>query len=160
MREDLMQRIDRHVQDHPKGSVILLQRIEDMAPTVFLSLVHTLNNSNSNNSNSNNNENYKNTIFIFTSAMVEMACQLRLTEYLSAFDASFLADLAHQVDLHFEEHGIWNSRKTMDALVPFAPLTQAQLRSVLKVRVAQHTLQITEAAMDALLDPVRVEYLE
>lgn len=174
----LMNQIVRHVNAYSSGSMILIQQIEDMAPDLFEWLARTLFALSSGTSSINDvisenrwNDCCPNTVFIFTSNTVgrnSIARALRQGN-LHHTDASFLADLIHDVDLHFDQQK-FHSRSWLDAIVPFQPFTRESLGDALSLKVSQlknadgsvpwNEIVITEDAKDVILDPTRVEYLE
>lgn len=190
LRDDLMHRIVRHVRKNPAGSVILLQGVEHMAPDVLVWLLRTLSSWRTNTVTTvpipfissmidadpqpaPPHESYSccpNTIFILTSSTIgRNAITRKLRQARGVLpthhEASFLADLAHEIDLQLD----LNSKELLDAIVPFGPLTPHHLSTILRLRLKQLSstfstrwkeLRITDAAVDALLDPARVEYLE
>lgn len=186
LRIDLMHRIVRHVGRYPNGNMIIIKGVEDMAPDVFVWIARTLSawKSTSNSFASDaaasiplpplndDDELYDdwqqynccpNTVIVMTSTVVGrnvITRTLRQKQVLSPYDATFLGDLAHDIDSHFNDK--IQCRQDFDAIVPFQPLTREHLVDVLEQRVAQirPNLSITNAAVEALLDPSRVEYLE
>lgn len=181
---DWMHRILQHVERYPTGSMILLQRVEDMAPDLLVWLVRTLSSSTSllpppgSDTLAWPEDCCANAVFVLTSSTVGRNAITRTLRKQNGVihhtDATFLADLRHEVDLHFSSSSSstnnnnnaaeLDSRHTLDAVVPFGPLTREHLANALRLRVAQlspqQELVVTHAAVDAVLDPTRVEYLE
>lgn len=171
----LMNQIVRHVNTYSSGSMVLIQQIEDMAPDLFEWFVRTLFVISSDTSSVNDlyesrwSDCCPNTVFIFSSNTVgrnSIARALRQGN-MHHTDAVFLADLLHDVDLHFDRQK-FQSRSWLDAVVPFQPLTRESLGEALSLRLSQLKradvpgikIEITEEAKNAILDPTRVEYLE
>lgn len=116
----------------------------------------------------------RNTLFFLTSAKVgtkSIANALRRGGSPSLGQPHFMLDAEYEINSHFGwHHGNIDASHLIDSIVPFVPLMQKDLFTILRHRVHKlfnseentklwKSFHVTDAAVESLLDPARVEYL-
>jgi hypothetical protein len=174
LRAELMRRIVRHVQKYSKGSVVIIQDIQEMQPSLFCWLVKTLSEPMEQPLADTTTHIYgdisvecANAIFVFTSSAIGRNAIARVLRQTGGnmLLASLSADLVHEVDRYF---GDLDSQSLVNfVIVPFGPLTKRHLCDILRLRMEQlvsttwaSDLLIADSAIELLLGANHVEYWE
>lgn len=183
VRMQLTQRIVSHVQNL-NGSVVVLQNVHRIEPAVLSWLVQELSSSATqpasrgatdrvqqpSTASLRLRERCRKTVFVFTSSSVGARAVMTNIRVYGGIDHNIplntlRLDMMHEMDTHF---GV-PTAKHFHAVAPFFPLGRQELGQILRLKVAQlsqskaditwNELVITDAAVDALIDPSQMEYI-
>jgi DNA polymerase III delta prime subunit len=178
VRMQLAQKIGRHVQ-RLDGGIVILQDVDRMAPALLVWLCRELRRQDGPNTGDLSAsgpsslrllDRCRKVVFVFISSSVgakTVMTNIRTHGGMSNIPRpGLLLDMLHEIGTHFGSTSVGQS---FHAVAPFFPLGRQALSQILRQKVDELSqsraavrwshLTITDAAVEALLDPTQIEYL-